>query len=617
MISSVNDPLIQVCLDQARKPRMVTVELHGKSVTLPRPFPSPEDWRDIPIYFAMIDRFNNPASGPKGGQWNTACSGFQGGTFEGIRQRLDYIKNLGFRAIWLSPVLKNCSYNPYTYHGYGIQNFLAIEPRFSSNPAKARKDPNFVEMELERLVEDAHARGMYVIFDIVLNHTGDVFEYAGFGSTAPWVREPYRVAWRDASGSPRSDWPEPPLDAPADAAILPVELRRNEFFRRRGQGDQTDGDFVSLKELATNYFEIDPVYGAIYPVRETLIRIYQYMLARFDPDGYRIDTLKFVEPDFALEFGNDIREYALSIGKKNFFTFGEVYDNEDMISRYIGRNTSESTDMVGVDAALDFPLFFRLPDVVKGQLPPTRLAEMYAYRHKAQRGIISSQGEASNFFVTFLDNHDQYHRFYFVDPENPSKYDDQLAIGIGCLFTLLGIPCLYYGTEQGLFGSGNQLEHVREALWGKPDAFDEAHPFYQAIHKIAAIRAAQPALRYGRLYFRPVSGDGLHFGISKTVEGVLAYSRLLSDEEILVVANTSVHSVWEGHVLVDYDLNARTPCYDLLYCNHDAATEAHLVENPDKKSSVLLEDGTISTGPTRAVKIKMNPMEIQILRNRI
>ena len=99
-----------------------------------------------------------------------------------------------------------------------------------------------------------------------------------------------------------------------------------------------------------------------------------------------------LNPHFALEFGNDIREFALSIGKKNFFTFGEVYDNEDMISRYIGRNASESTDLIGVDAALDFPLFFRLPDVVKGQLPPTKLVEMYAYRHKIQRGIISSTG---------------------------------------------------------------------------------------------------------------------------------------------------------------------------------------------------------------------------------
>jgi glycosidase len=618
MITSVNDPLIQVCLDQAKKPRQVSVDVDGRTITMRKPFPSPDDWRDLPIYFAMIDRFNNPNAMP-GSPWNAAYSSFQGGTFEGIRQRLDYIKNLGFRAIWLSPVLKNCSYNPYSYHGYGIQNFLAIEPRFSSNPVRARKDPHYVEMELEHLVNEAHARGLYVIFDIVLNHTGDVFEYAGFGSTAPWVREPYRVAWRDVNGSPRSDWPEPPLDAPSDAAILPLELRRNDFFRRRGQGEgnQSDGDFVSLKELVTDYYENDPGNGAIYPVREILIKTYQYLLARFDPDGYRIDTLKFVEPAFALEFGNDIREYALSIGKKNFFTFGEVYDNDDMISRYIGRNACESTDLVGVDAALDFPLFFRLPDIVKGQLPPTKLVEMYTYRHKIQSGIISSKGEPCNYFVTFLDNHDQYHRFLFVDPENPHKYDDQMVIGIGCLFTLLGIPCLYYGTEQGLFGSGNQLESVREALWGRPNAFDESHPFFQATQKIATVRAGQPALRYGRLYFRPVSGDSVHFGISKTVEGILAYSRLLSDEEILIVANTSVSSVWEGDVLVDFDLNAHTQFFDLLYCNHEATMEVPVKNNAGQKSSVQMENGTLSTGPTRTVRLKMNPMEIQILRKRI
>ncbi|NMB54625.1 MAG: alpha-amylase [Leptolinea sp.] len=617
MLSSVKDPLIQVCLDQATKPHQISVEVDGRTVTMRKPFPSPDDWRDIPIYFVLIDRFNNPVAMPASSPWNAPATVFQGGTFEGIRQRLDYIKELGFRAIWLSPILKNCMYNPYSYHGYGIQNFLTVDPRFSSNPTRARKDPRFAELELERLINDAHARGLYVIFDIVLNHTGDVFEYTGFGSTAPWVREPYRVAWRDANGSPRSDWPEPPLDAPPEAAILPLELRRNEFFRRRGQGDEANGDFSSLKELVTEYYENDPVYGAAFPVREILIKTYQYLLARFDPDGYRIDTLKYVEPDFALEFGNDIREYALSIGKKNFFTFGEVYDNEDMISRYIGRNASECSDLIGVDAALDFPLFFRLPDVVKGQLPPTKLVEMYSYRHKAQRGIISSQGEASNFFVTFLDNHDQYHRFYFSDPQNPHRYDDQMALGIGCLFTLLGIPCLYYGTEQGLSGSGKQLESVREALWGKPDAFNEKHPFYQAIKKIAAVRAAQPALRYGRQYFRPVSGDGVHFGISRNVEGILAYSRLLSDEEIVIVANTSVSADWEGDVLIDYDLNARTRFYDLLYCNHETLKEVAVLDKTNRKAVVQLEDGSMNSGPVRVIHLKMKPMEIQILRNRI
>ena len=57
-----------------------------------------------------------------------------------------------------------------------------------------------------------------------------------------------------------------------------------------------------------------------------------------------------------------MREYALSIGKKNFFTFGEVYDNEEKIASYIGRNSiMDSSDLIGVDAALDFPLFYALP----------------------------------------------------------------------------------------------------------------------------------------------------------------------------------------------------------------------------------------------------------------
>ena len=297
------------------------------------------------------------------------------------------------------------------------------------------------------------------------------------------MREPYRIAWRDEDGSPRSDWPEPPDELSADAAILPVELRKNEYFRRRGQGDESNGDFVSLKELVTDYLEDDPNYGEIYPVRETFTRAYQYFLARFDPDGFRIDTLKYVEPQFALEFGNYIREYALSIGKKNFFTFGEVYDSEDMISRYVGRNSSESTDMIGVDAALDFPLFFRLPDVVKGQLPPTKLSEMYTYRHRPNVELLVPRVKPAITLSHFWIITTSIIVSFLLTPQNPHKYDDQMAVGIGCLFTLLGIPCLYYGTEQGLSGSGNQLEAVREALWGKPSAFDENHPFYQATQK--------------------------------------------------------------------------------------------------------------------------------------
>jgi glycosidase len=262
------------------------------------------------------------------------------------------------------------------------------------------------------------------------------------------------------------------------------------------------GDFESLKEFVT----------ALPEVRSALIRCYQYAIANWDVDGFRIDTLKYIEPDFALLFGNAMREFALQIGKRNFFTFGEVYDDEYKIAQFVGRRrTSAGGDMIGVDAALDFPLFYRLPGVAKGLVSPSQIAEVYALRRRLEEGIVSSHGEAGRFFVTFLDNHDQHSRLRYIDAAQPDRYDGQVPAALACLFSLQGIPCVYYGTEQGLAGSGSANEAVREALWGKPGAFDETDPFYIALRDIAHVRAGNPALRYGRQYFRPISGEPAKF----------------------------------------------------------------------------------------------------------
>ena len=94
-----------------------------------------------------------------------------------------------------------------------------------------------------------------------------------------------------------------------------------------------------------------------------------------------------------------------------------------------------------------------------------------------------------------------------------TQFDDQVTLGVACLYSLPGIPCLYYGTEQGLHGSGSDPA-VREALWGIAPEFPPNSFFYSQIQRIVAVRNAQPALRYGRFYFRPISGDSVNFGIS-------------------------------------------------------------------------------------------------------
>jgi hypothetical protein len=280
MPSSLFDPQVQSVIDAARA--------GGGAL-----FPSPEDWRDVPIYFLMIDRFNSDARSPRNLPFDAAFGEFQGGTFAGVRSKLQYIKEMGFKAIWLSPALKNPPFDKGAYHGYGIQNFLVAEPRFASSAGTA-------DDELRQLVDAAHALGLCVIFDIVLHHAGDVFAYAPGGplvAELPWQPAAVPVAWRDATGTPVPSATTPPADPPLDAAVWPTELRDKALFTRRGnansQGGQPAGDFESLKGIAFDA----PGLGEPRAY-QILIRAYQYVMARFDVDAFRIDTLKYLLPDF-------------------------------------------------------------------------------------------------------------------------------------------------------------------------------------------------------------------------------------------------------------------------------------------------------------------------------
>jgi glycosidase len=579
----------------------------------PTAFASPMDWRDQWIYFLMVDRFNNATAPPRHQPFDDpGFFGFQGGNFAGIQDQLAYIKGLGAGAIWLSPVLKNVPFEQGTYHGYGIHDFLRADPRFA-------KDPLHADDELRSLVDAAHGLGLYVILDIVLNHTGNVFGYecdAGEttcldsqGAEADFRPSARGIRWRDESGKARADWPDIGAIAspPANALVWPEELHDNSFFRRQGDpgpGDDTVGDFASLKQFRTD----------LVPLQQFLIRAYQYVIARFDIDGFRIDTLRYLKGGLPLLFGNSVREFALSAGKKNFFTFGEVFsgDAEEEIARFIGRTTTGQTDMVGVDAALDYPLFFNLKPMVKGFSAPSNLVSMYQVRKQIEANVLSSHGDATRYFVTFLDNHDVKERIRFAQPGNEHEFDDQVTLGLGCLFSLPGIPCVYYGTEQGLNGSGSDAA-VREALWGGP-GFQNGSFYYQHIGRIAGVRASQPALRYGRFYFRPISGDGQHFGVSTFPQGILAFSRILMDEEVVVVANCSATDARSFDVIVDITLNQPGDQYQVRYSNKAAFQGPGPVQDKAAGSvSVQEADGGSGSGPLRSMRVSLAPLEVQIL----
>ena len=567
-------------------------------------FPSPADWRDQWIYFLLVDRFNNRAAAPAHQPFNDPeFFGFQGGKFSGIQAQLSYIRGLGAGAIWLSPVLKNLRFDAGTYHGYGIHDFLRAEPRFADNPSHA-------DDELRALVDAAHAAGLFVIFDIVLNHTGNVFGYQS-GNETDFHAAPQPVLWRDAHGAAHAEFPDVAniANPSLDAVVWPSELQQNKFYRRQGvPGPENDtvGDFDPFKQMKTD----DP------DVQRFLIRAYQYVIARYDVDAFRIDTLRYLKGDLARLFGNSMREFALSIGKKNFFTFGEVLDSnvEEDIARFIGRNTSDASELVGVDAALDYPLFNILKPVVKASSAPAALASMYQVRKTIERNILSSHGDATRYFVTFLDNHDSHERIRFEDPADPSKFDHQVTLGLAALFALPGIPCVYYGTEQGLHGHGKDPA-VREALWGGP-GFNVQGKFYREIQKLAKVRAEQSAMRYGRFYFRPVSGNGREFGISPFAQGVVAFSRILNDQEVVFVANTNTSQKSDLDVIVEITLSAQGDQFEVLYSNQPAPTKPDTLRAATAGTVSVSEiDGSTASGPLHAVRVHLRPMEAQILRN--
>jgi glycosidase len=581
-----------------------------KAANLSRPFPSPVDWRDTCMYFLMIDRFNNPAAPPRSERftpvidWDMQFASRQGGTLPGITAQLPYLKELGINAVWVSPLVRNVApADAMTYHGYAAQNLLAIDERWASDGERET-----AEEELAEMVERAHRLDIYVILDIVLNHLGRVFWYDRFGT---WVKQFTDrellnqsqgggalpdILWTEGFGGCRGDWRDR-LDmgeaTGPDEAVYPLEFRDPSLYRRRGSkvSDSLSdypwlgfvpGDFGDMRQVVMEYNtgDDDPLRACgRTPALFLMLQAYQYLVARYDFDGFRIDTVKYVHPKFVQRFGNAMTEFGYSIGKKNFFTFGEVADNNANIASFVGRNGTgiEGADGgLGIDAALDFPLANAIRGVCTGPMenraPVSLLRDLYYERRSQEDKLVCSHGDASAFFVTFVDNHDRHQRV-----RHPQSPDAEVRLCLALLFVLPGIPCLYYGTEQDLVGTRNadgtprldSFESVREPLWGKFAAKGGNWPTdggtFRMLQALARVRSNQMPLRYGRYYFREVSGDGRNFGWSVDRGGVFALSRVHCDREVMVVGYPNSLQNWSGWVEVDADLAADGSRWEVVF----------------------------------------------------
>jgi glycosidase len=458
-------------------------------------YPSPEDWRDINIYQIFTDRFfdgdaANNNSNPFEASVPTDSRRIHGGDFAGITAKLDYLRALGATAIWISPIPLNVPTS--AYHGYAAHDFFTLAPQWGTLA------------ELSNMVAAAHARGIYVILDVVCNHQGNRIDSTDSGYPA-FAAPPggYTLRWRTGT----------PFPAPFDDLS---RFHNHGGIQNFADPEQILGELSSLDDLRT-----EDEY-----VRTNLFNIYRHWISAADFDGFRLDTTKHVDIGLWQSFNPAIRSFAASLGKTNFFQFGEVFDGSDEKCGYY--TGTKAGGAFANDAVLDFPLFFTARDT-------------FARAWNATGPIESHYNVLSNYYdpaaqtrlVTFLDNHDNAR---FLHASNASNHFERLEVGLTFLYTSRGVPCLYYGTEQAFNGGGDpdNREDLFDGLFEQGpslgDNFNMCHPFFLQLSRLNNFRRLYPSLR---------RGEHVNLWNDPDSPGLFAYARRLGSEEVFVALNTS------------------------------------------------------------------------------
>ena len=437
-------------------------------------------------------------------------------------------------------------------------------------------------LDLNNLVRTAHRHGIYVILDIILNHSGNVFSYDPdrYWTQDPggqWYLDPrwdgrlYPVAgYHDASGKPSlpltaidiasqpSAWPH--------GALWPAELQEPASFTRKGRIGNWDndpefleGDFYDLKDIRLGDGPIDDYVHS--PALRALCQVYKFWIAYADVDGFRVDTVKHMDPGAARFFASVIHEFAQKIGKENFYLIGEITG---------GRTRAFNTlELTGLDAALgidDIP--DRMEYLVKGQRNPRDYFDLFRNSELVNK---ESHVWFRNKVVTLFDDHDQVrkggHKARFCAGPSPVLREQNRKLLLNVLAlnaTTLVIPCIYYGSEQGFDGEGGSDRYLREAMFGGEFGafrsrgrhfFDEDSLAYQELSKILELRKQKIALRRGRQYLLQISGDGQSFGFPVVMGGrmlsIVAWSRHFDDQHLLAALSTDPDGRREAWVELD------------------------------------------------------------------
>jgi glycosidase len=466
-------------------------------------------WRTQSIYQIITDRFydGNPSNNNAEGTYAPSNpTGVHGGDFDGIEKKLDYIKALGATAIWISPIVLNTEGQ---FHGYSAWNFYQVAPHWGSIS------------DLQNLVQAAHARGLLVIDDIVVNHAGDLVRSSGSTFNYP---AGYALSYRNNSKT-----------YPAPFNLTATNPSLTNLFHNYGNiADYNNSTQALLGWLSgLNDFRTETPY-----VRSNMTAIYEHWINQVGFDGFRVDTALEVDMGCWQSFCPTIHSYAATNGNTNFFMFGEAFNgSETRVGSYTG---TEGGGPFKFDSVLDYPLYFAVNRVFATASGATSLIENH-YNAVAANYDPATQMQ----LVTFLDNHDNPR---FLSTSKANNNTNRLELALAFLYTSRGIPCLYYGTEQGFDGTTDPND--REDMFAGEfkdgpggtvlqlsspgvDNFNMTHPLFLWVAQLNNFRRLYPALTLGSYVNQANNSTG---------PGLFAYSRVLNTQEVFVVFNTASSS---------------------------------------------------------------------------
>ena len=350
-----------------------------------------------------------------------------GGDLNGIREHLDYFKELGVTALWLTPVLENDSPDDErgyaTYHGYATTNFYRVDPRFGTND------------DYRKLCDEAHQKGLKIVMDMIFNHSG--FEH-------PWTQD-----------MPTKDWLNLPewlkeskgMSNPTGTSFLQTSYKltpvKDPYASKVDLKETTEGWFVPTM----------PDLNQRNPHLMTyLIQNSKWWIETVGIDGIRMDTYPYADAKGMARWMKELDdEYP------NFNTVGETWVTEPAYTAAWQKGSKLSKDNSYLKTVMDFAFFDRMSQAKNEETDPwwngmNRLYNSFVYDYLYVD---------PTHVMAFIDNHD-------TDRFLGNGHDSlMLKQALALLMTVRRIPQLYYGTEIMMNGTKDVTDgHVRKDFPG-------------------------------------------------------------------------------------------------------------------------------------------------------